>query len=647
MRAPPLPSDAAGADPAVEAQQLARFVERTTLALAACVGPDGELLDAASGSPTPPDHYAETFTALALAVRDASDERWRALLLRWRARPARLRGHEPFNRLALLLLRDDLQRRGLLAAEQSAWIAEGLLACPLRARYPSNNWSLLAAACRLLEAGTSPRRRVASRRLLRLLDRWTTPAGGFVDYPERPDEGGVATPITYHAKALLVLLLVALGAPEAAAPGRLARGAGWLLAFTDEQGRAGGFGRSSHALFGYACMLALHAHGMRRAGSERERRTWALGARRLRLLLEEGRREDGLLSITLNPLTGAAGGWDDYMHLSVYNAFTAGLLAWLLARQAPAVEGEPAPPDGGLPAPELSRLGERPDTFAHDARAGLIALRGPRGFALLSTNGQPVQGLGERHADLRTAAALPFHLVLDGKARLAPPVRVRLEALGGHPALAGFTPVLRLGGTLFGLHRLDDVRVSCEGPRLALVARGLPVALAAPRPARGQPGWLSDTVDHYLLSDRRRRARALRPPSLEGHAAAVVLAVDLSDGWMAQLVRLAPRSSTAVLLNPHGRALLPAGVRLPVRTARWEGGAAVAADEPDGDAADLPSALAGGRGSCAPPCPWPAAGGAWLTVLGPPGARGHDAPPVRYDAGAARLVLPWCELPLT
>jgi hypothetical protein len=661
MRGPSPSSEAAAADPALEEQQLARFVERTTVALAACLGPDGELLDPASGSATPPDHYAETFTALALALRDAADERWRLLFARWRRHPARARGHAPFNRLALLLLRDSLQRRGQLGIEEAGWITEGLAACPLRARYPSNNWVLLAAACRLLEAATPARRRAADKRLARLLARWTTPAGGFVDYPAQPDAAEVTTPITYHAKALLVLLLVKLGAPESEAPRRLARGTAWLLAFTDERGRAGGFGRSNHALFGYACMLAVYAHGMRAAAGERERRAFAVGVRRLRLLLEDRRREDGLLSITLNPLTGAAGGWDDYMHLSVYNAWTAGLLAWLLAREAPVREaasasvGVPAsapasaaePAEAGFDAPDLSGLGAEPQVLAQDERAGLLALRGRRGMALLSTRGQPVQGLGERHADLRTAAALPFHLVLDGRARLAPPVRVRLEALAAHPALAGFTPVLRAGDTLYGLHRLDELRLLADGPRLLVVVRGLPVALAAPRPARGQPGWLADTVDHYVLSDRRRRARALRPPALEGHVAAVAIAVDLAAGWIAHLVRLSARSTTAVLQNPHGRALLPSGEALTLRRATWVGGASVATEAGDADTAELPSALGGGRGACAAPQAWPAAGGAWLTVLGPPGAPTDDPQPLRYDAGAARLSVPWGELSLT
>jgi hypothetical protein len=204
-------------------------------------------------------------------------------------------------------------------------VARALAACRTAEAYPSNNWVLLARACALLEAPAGPPRAAAAARVGECLARWITPAGGFMDGPPRPEGGPASTPITYHAKFLLVLLVLRLGAPDSCteAGPALARGLAWLLAFTDESGRAGGFGRSSHALYGYGCLLALGAHGLR-AGDERSRRAWAVGCRRLRLQLESVRRDDGLLSITLNPATGAAGGWDDYMHLLVYNAWTAG-----------------------------------------------------------------------------------------------------------------------------------------------------------------------------------------------------------------------------------------------------------------------------------------------------------------------------------
>jgi hypothetical protein len=352
---PPLPSEAPADDPAREEAELRRFSERCSAALEACLQPDGTLLDPAAGSAVPDDHYAATFTALAFVLREADDRGWMALLGRWAGLPAERRGHAPFNRLALLLLRDTLQRRGPLAADVALLLARSLDACQVAEDYPSNNWVLLARACTLLEAPAGPQRATAAAQVSEALGRWLTPAGGFIDGPSRLQDGPPSTPITYHAKLLLVLLVLRLGAPDACLESgpALARGLAWLLAFTDESGRSGGFGRSSHALYGYGCVLALCAHGLR-SGDERSRRAWAVGSRRTRLLLESARRDDGLLSITLNPEVGAAGGWDDYMHLLVYNAWTAGL-AGLAARAAGAARRRGAARAGAVRAGRARR----------------------------------------------------------------------------------------------------------------------------------------------------------------------------------------------------------------------------------------------------------------------------------------------------
>ena len=635
---PPLPSEAPADDPRREEQELRRFSERCTAALAACLTPEGTLRDPASGSPVPDDHYAATFTALALVLREAEDRDWARLVERWAALPRRRRGHAPFNRLALLLLRDTLQRRGALDEPARALVARALAACRVAADYPSNNWVLLARACTLLEAPAGPARAAAATAVAEALGRWLTPAGGFIDGPPRPGDGPPSTPITYHAKLLLVLLVLRLGAPDACpqAGPALARGLAWLLAFTDESGRAGGFGRSSHALYGYACVLALCAHGLR-AGDERSRRAWAVGSRRVRLLLESVRRDDGLLSITLNPATGAAGGWDDYMHLVVYNAWVAGLLAWLLAQ--PEERGADAP----LPEPEMAALGSQPQALACDERAGLLAARGPRGLACLSLAGQPVQGFGERHADLRYGGALPFHVVIDGQARVAPPVRVRLDALLERPELAGWTPVVRAGDRLYALQRFDEVERHGEGGRVLVVARGEPTALSAERSARGSPAWLAAQVDHYLRRGRGRRARGLVPPRLSGHRAAVALAFDSEQGWLAQVVALEGRASDAVLLNPHGHALLAAGDLLPLCTARYAAGPSCT---PPGAAVVLPCSMAGGHGACAPPLAWPERELLLVTVLGPAGAAPDLPLPLWWEGERRRLVLAWAEAEL-
>ena len=180
------PEAVAGADPVAEEALVARLVERTTAALAELVDAQGVLHDPVDGRESPSDHYGSLFAALALATRTEPDPRWRPALDRWLARPASERGHAPFNRLALLLLRDRLQRAGALTEDDRQRLARGLSACPIAARYPSNNWVLLAAACRLLEAQAGRPRRAATARFARLATRWFTPAGAFIDAPALP-----------------------------------------------------------------------------------------------------------------------------------------------------------------------------------------------------------------------------------------------------------------------------------------------------------------------------------------------------------------------------------------------------------------------------------------------------------------------------
>jgi len=638
---------AGGADPATEEALLARLVERTTAALGLLVGKDGTLLDPLDGE-SPADHYGATFTALALACGAEPDPRWRALVERWTGLPAARRGHAPFNRLALLLLRDRLQRRGALAEEDRLLLAAALETCRTAARYPSNNWMLLAAVCAALEAPAGRPRRAAAARVARQATRWFTPAGGFIDAPHAPEGRSVSTPPCYHAKALAVLRLAEVAVPGCVPPGLLARGLAWLLALTDGRGQCGGFGRSSHALFGSACMLALFLDGQRTAADPAARRGWALGIRRLRLLLEATRRPDGLLGLTPNPATGADGGWDEYMHLSVYNAWFAGLLAFWLAR----VPADDEPP---LPAPDFAALGPLAEVRALDTRAGLLAVRGPRGAGWLSLSGQPPQGSSAAAADLRWGGPLPFHAVLEGQPVIAPPVRVAPARLLAEPALAGWTPLVESGGRAWALQRFATCDVHADGPRVLLVARGVPTAVAPLAPPRGSGEWLLQSVDHALLGDRRRRRRGEHPDALAGATATVAFLFDALEGWCAALLLLDGRTAApARLMNPHGRALLPAGRGLPLRCARWSlldapapaavGGllAGVAAER----RTSLPASLPDAEAACGAPLDWPAQDLLLATVLGPAGASPTDPLPLRLEAEERRLVTSWASIAL-
>ncbi len=488
---------------------LASLVSRTTAALAARV--EGGVL-ADETCPTPSDHYASTFLALALAVRNGEHDapRARELVEAWCGGAPR--GHFPFNRLALACLHDVLPD----LADTATWV-RWRDKCPLRDDDPSNNWRLLTAACRVLE-GASP------ERFDDLLAHWTTPAGAFVDGPTAPGDdpvpGGSAphpwrgsTPIAYHAKATLLAALVQRAHPTPERARQLACMRRWLLAFSDS-GRLGGFGRSTSALFGDACAVAVFVDAMGRKTSDHAVCSAALAATTARL--ESGRRADGLLALTPSGASGASGGWDPYMHLTVYNAYFAGVAAWALRRwQA----------DGRTPI-----AAARPASL-HDEDAGLLARHEARGTALIATRGQPVQSFRADAVDLRYAGWRAFHLrSADGVVRTQAGTRVSVAALRAQPALAGSTPIFEREGRLYGLvEAAHRPVVAVDGARTLVVARGVPQQLHHGAPARWSPGWWTENIDHVLGGTQRRR-RALRAPTLAGVEVVAALAVDAAAG---------------------------------------------------------------------------------------------------------------------
>ena len=297
---------------------LTHLARMLTGALRARIDTDGWLHDPETAAPTPTQHYGQLSAALAFLLWEEHRPAWRPALDAWLATPRARLGHEPFNRFLLLTMRARLDVLPATAADTRA-IARGLARCPPRARYPSNNWHLLAQLCRLLAA--PPRRRARETRALNaLLARWIGADGAFIDYPRAPGRTG-ATPLTYHYKALFVATVAAGFVDDATLAGHLTH----LLRFAVRQGSSAdghlaGFGRSTHVLFADACFLAsltlLRAHELP-AGQA----LIAGIARRLRAQL----RPDGLY--WLNP-AGDTASWDEYMFLSVYNAWFAALVSW-------------------------------------------------------------------------------------------------------------------------------------------------------------------------------------------------------------------------------------------------------------------------------------------------------------------------------
>ena len=144
-----------------------------------------------------------------------------------------------------------------------------------------------------------------------------TTVGGFIDYPPRPQRRGQgATPVTYHHKALFVAVVAAWYTGDDRWRPRIERLLQWTLLCWDGAGHVGGFGRSTHALFGEACLLAslllLGAGGAPHRGSAHADMLDGV----LRRWHKQFRADDLL---QLNPAAAGAyrTGYDGYMHLSV------------------------------------------------------------------------------------------------------------------------------------------------------------------------------------------------------------------------------------------------------------------------------------------------------------------------------------------
>lgn len=583
------------ADILQEQERLSSLVSEVRSGLVHGLDSSGVLVDACQNASTPVDHYAPVFLALALQVAGEPVPANR-LLEHWAGVPGKRRGHEPFNRLGLGLI-DSLE--GM--ADHPVVDARRAL-CPLRRRYPSNNWSLLAQALRVREAAGPVAVRRQQRRMLGMTRRWTTAAGGFIDFPARPDpERGIATPIAYHLKYLLCLHIALSRAPHPELEAALLRGLDWLRLFLTDGGYCGGFGRSNHALFGDACLLAV-LHGLLRRpdglGPDAAAEVLRV-ARNVRQRLERQRREDGLLWLTPGGGCGEAAGWDGYMFLSVYNAWFAGLLSATL-------NGHPWLTGASLPdwAPGWTA----PPGIHEDREAGLLRFRGERVDAQISTGGQAIQGFGRSITDLRQAALCPFHVEVDGRPVVAPPPRVGKDALVNRPAVAGWTPIVEAAGGLFGMTRLGSVTVESRASGVALTGSGAPRRLTRP-PERTWRDRLRATLDWRLLGGHLGRQQGVRPPSLPGCRWEALLEIDDAAASFRCQLFLQP-----IAVNDPPRWLNPAGsARL--AASRSTGGGSRAATL---GVADCRSER---------PEPWPAPGATrnWEVELEPAGSE-KDGP---------------------
>ena len=449
------------------------------------IDPELGLMDPLSGGATPPDHYGQLSAAVAVRLHGlrggACDSLWKTPLAVWQELEEPQTGHAPFNRFLLNLLaetdnpepggyRDSAELHRLAAAR-----------CPLNRAYPSNNWCLLADLCRLLE--TEPgQAQPPNLRLQQSFDRWMTPAGGFIDFPARPrSPSGVATPIAYHHKALFVAAVAAEYSGDDTWWPRIQRLLDWIHLAHDGHGWVGGYGRSTHSLFGDGCLVAaLVLLGAADPQREDDDSLAQLLAGVLTRLDSQRRTNDGFFWLTPSCAPGAAGGWDQYMHLSVYNAWFAAIVAWARYRR----ERHPV----GDWALNLSRVGgiEGAQPRAQEAftpRPDIQRVQSDCGLSLwFSAQGQPPQAFSREEVDLRYAGGVPCHGRCGDRVVLPAAVRVQAEDLLDQPAVAGWTPVFQINERLFGLTDFESFSVSRDETGVEYRLTGCPRALLK-RPA--------------------------------------------------------------------------------------------------------------------------------------------------------------------
>lgn len=522
--------------------QLDERLASLTGALQQQIKPDGTLWDPQQGESSPADHYAQISTALALYLRQPADPLVRKLIEHRLALTSDQRGHAPFNRFLLLLLREARHSHDEAhSAIDASLITESLSRCPLVRRYPSNNWTLLAQLCRIMEATSKKQRAQATGELGRMLDRWTTPAGGFVDFPGHAADPGSATPMAYHHKALFVTTMALRYTHSSRLMGHLKRLQEWVLLCWDGQTHVGGFGRSTHSLFGDACLLA----SLVLSGFDKPNSSDSSGTQIITGILKRWAgqcRDDGLL--TLNP--AGQQGWDSYMSLMVYNAWTAAIVGWA-RRIATNADQSVVKTDTLEAAP----------AFRQDTDAGLLRIATDAGLVtLLSTRGQRPQGFSRDAVELRYAGGVPFHVARQDQMLCPAAVRVKATRLLAQPALAGWTPVFLIDGILCGLTEFTHVQIEETASAYRITLAGSPLPLLRPMDSTA---WqrLKGAIDwRFLDGALGRRAVLQRRPARQVQAR-LVMTLSRHQPELIHELTLEPIATGQIrYLNPAGHALI-------------------------------------------------------------------------------------------
>ncbi|MBC2714574.1 MAG: hypothetical protein HF978_04620 [Desulfobacteraceae bacterium] len=191
-----------------------------------------------------------------------------------------------------------------------------------------NNFVALRAVNQLLRYNLLGRQEDidTSERLMEATLKWQLNDGVFYDFPrEFNDPQGIPS-LTYHSKITLMVLLYGLLSKENHIINRAIKGLEVLTALMAEDGEAFYYGRTNNALYGYACGIFAFRLAANFIECNSLKDVFGQCEDSLFNYCSGNMNSDGHLSIVPNRLEKERCGFDNYMYVTVYNAFTMTML---------------------------------------------------------------------------------------------------------------------------------------------------------------------------------------------------------------------------------------------------------------------------------------------------------------------------------
>jgi hypothetical protein len=430
--------------------------------LSSYLGQNGSIYDEVAEAITPNDQYAHTFFALA-GVRLASIVHnydhlttIQPVLDYYVSLPKTKKGHREFNCMASLLslltldkngnqdtpiVQDTRVRLTSIATdtgfESGRWTLHG------------NNWLGVQALDYLLGAqvfGSDNHLSIANDLIDRYLLQWQLDDGMFYDMPRNTKAKQFETPVTYHAKFCMILLLISQFSRRKDVLEASLKGLNALGRLIAPNGEAFYYGRSNNSLFGYASAVYAYelAIDMLQTSEPETVQRYRAWVDKLFEYIVSHQLPSGAFPITLGMSRGLSDGWDDYMSHSVYNAYASAVLLMCPHRRVTSEEDEAA------------RI---PNTISLES-AGFRCFMDDDFFCALHLTGQRLQP--------RYAGMVPLILQSGGKS-IFPKAPVRSPEC--QPLTSGFLPLVESKQGVFSAFRWTTTSIDQNEVETVLAAR--------------------------------------------------------------------------------------------------------------------------------------------------------------------------------